>query len=58
MTTNKAKYLERPWLKSYLDGVPSDIEILEESVVDNFNRITEKWKGKTEIGRASCRERV
>jgi len=49
MTTNKAKYLERPWLKSYLDGVPSDIEIPEESVVDNFNRISEKWKGKTAI---------
>ncbi len=49
MSTNKAKYEARPWLKSYLDGVPSDIEILEESVVDNFNRITEKWKGKTAL---------
>lgn len=49
MTTNKAKYEARPWLKFYLDGVPSDIEIPEESVVDNFNRITEKWKGKTAI---------
>jgi Acyl-CoA synthetases (AMP-forming)/AMP-acid ligases II len=49
MSTNKAKYMERPWLKFYLDGVPSDIEILEESVVDNFNRITEKWKGKTAL---------
>jgi len=36
-------------LKFYLDGVPSDIEIPEESVVDNFNRVTEKWKGKTAI---------
>ena len=49
MTTNKAKYEARPWLKFYLDGVPSDIEIPEESVVDNFNRVTEKWKGKTAI---------
>jgi len=49
MSTNKAKYEARPWLKFYLDGVPSDIEILEESVVDNFNRITEKWKGKTAL---------
>lgn len=36
-------------MKFYLDGVPSDIEIPEESVVDNFNRVTEKWKGKTAI---------
>ncbi len=49
MTTNKAKYEARPWLKFYLEGVPSDIEIPEESVVDNFNRITEKWKGKTAL---------
>jgi len=49
MSTNKAKYMERPWLKFYLDGVPSDIEIPEESVVDNFNRISERWKGKTAI---------
>ena len=49
MSTNKAKYEARPWLKFYLDGVPPDIEILEESVVDNFNRITEKWKGKTAL---------
>jgi len=45
----KAKYLERPWLKFYLEGVPSDIEIPEESVVDNFNRITDKWKHKTAL---------
>ncbi|MBC8511444.1 MAG: AMP-binding protein [Dehalococcoidia bacterium] len=41
--------MERPWLKFYLEGVPSDIEIPEESVVDNFNRITDKWKHKTAL---------
>ena len=23
----KAKYLERPWLKSYIEGMPADIDI-------------------------------
>ena len=47
--TTKDKYLERPWLKFYLEGVPADVDIPEESVVDNFNEMTEKWKDRTAI---------
>ena len=47
--SNKAKYLERPWLKYYLKGVPADVDVPEESIVDNFNESTEKWKDKTAI---------
>jgi long-chain acyl-CoA synthetase len=46
---NKAKYDARPWLKWYLPGVPTDIEVEEKSVVDTFNETTEKWKDKTAI---------
>ena len=45
----KAQYLARPWLKYYLKGVPSDVDVPEESVVDNFDRMTDKWKDKTAI---------
>ena len=47
MSTNKAKYMERPWLKFYLKEVPPDIDISEQSVVQTFNEATEKWKNKT-----------
>ena len=46
---NKAKYDAKPWLKWYLPGVPTDIEVEEKSVVDTFNETTEKWKDKTAI---------
>ena len=46
---NKAKYLERPWLKFYLKEVPPDVDIPEQSVVQTFNESTEKWKNKTAI---------
>jgi long-chain acyl-CoA synthetase len=46
---NKAKYDARPWLKWYLPGVPTDIEVEEKSVVDTFNETTDKWKDKTAI---------
>jgi long-chain acyl-CoA synthetase len=46
---NKAQYEARPWIKWYLDGVSPDITVKEESVVDNFNENTEKWKDKTAV---------
>jgi long-chain acyl-CoA synthetase len=46
---NKAAYEAKPWLKWYLEGVPKDITVEEESVVDTFNEVTEKWKDKTAI---------
>jgi long-chain acyl-CoA synthetase len=44
---NKAVYEAKPWLKWYLPGVPKDITVEEQSVVDTFNEVTEKWKDKT-----------
>jgi long-chain acyl-CoA synthetase len=46
---NKAKYEARPWLKWYLPGVPTDVEVEEKSVVDTFDETTDKWKDKTAI---------
>ena len=46
---NKAQYTARPWLKWYLEGVPTDVEVDEKSVVDTFNETTEKWKDKTAV---------
>jgi long-chain acyl-CoA synthetase len=42
-------YEERPWLKFYREGVPPDVEIPEESVVDAFNKATDKWQNKTAL---------
>ncbi len=45
----KGKYLERPWLKFYLDGVPPDVDIPEQSVVETFDAATDRWKDKTAL---------
>ena len=45
----KGKYLERPWLKFYLDGVPPDADIPEQSVVETFDAATDRWKDKTAL---------
>jgi len=42
-------YEERPWLKFYREGVPPDVEIPEESVVETFNKATDKWQNKTAL---------
>jgi len=47
--SNKAVYESRPWLKYYLKGVQSDVEIPQISVVDDFNESTEKWKDRTAL---------
>jgi long-chain acyl-CoA synthetase len=46
---NKAKYEERPWLKFYRKEVQPNVEIPEESVVDMFDKATDKWKDKTAL---------
>jgi long-chain acyl-CoA synthetase len=46
---NKAKYVARPWIKWYREGVSPDVTIEEKSVVDTFNEATEKWKDKTAV---------
>ena len=40
---------ERPWLKSYPDGLPSDIDIPNVSLAQAFDEAAEKWKDKTAI---------
>jgi long-chain acyl-CoA synthetase len=46
---NKALYEAKPWVKWYMKGVAPEIEVEERSVVENFDRTTEKWKDKTAI---------
>lgn len=45
----KSLYVERPWLNSYCEGVPYDIEIAMTSVNELFEEATDKWKNKTAI---------
>ena len=45
----KTKYEERPWLKFYLKDVPADVDIPEQSVVETFDKATDKWKDKTAL---------
>ena len=45
----KTQYEERPWLKFYLPGVPPDVDIPEQSVVETFDEATDKWKDKTAL---------
>jgi len=44
-----AEYEKRPWLKCYPDGVPSDLEIPEKSVIEIIDKAVEKWGDKTSI---------
>jgi long-chain acyl-CoA synthetase len=46
---NKAKYEAKPWIKWYLEGVPTDVTVEEKSVVDTFNETTDKWRDKTAV---------
>jgi long-chain acyl-CoA synthetase len=47
--SNKAKYEARPWLRFYREGLAPDVDIPEQSVVDAFDRATERWKNKTAV---------
>lgn len=42
-------YLERPWLKFYPDGLPSDIQIPRISLTQAFDDAVERWRNKTAI---------
>ncbi len=46
---SKDIYLQRPWIKSYPEGLPPDLEIPEISLAQAFDKATEKWKDKTAI---------
>ena len=45
----KSKYKERPWLKSYPEGVPSDIDVPEKSLPEVFDEAVDKWQDRTAI---------
>ena len=45
----KNKYEERPWLNFYLDKVPPDVAIPEQSVVEVFDAATDRWRDKTAL---------
>jgi len=45
----KTRYESRPWLQFYLEGVPSDVDIPDKSVVQTFDEATEHWKDKTAL---------
>jgi long-chain acyl-CoA synthetase len=48
METNSI-YEQRPWIKSYPEGVPSDVEAPELSISTAFDIATERLKNKTAI---------
>jgi long-chain acyl-CoA synthetase len=45
----KTGYEERPWLKFYSKGVPPDVDIPEQSVVETFDEATDRWANKTAL---------
>ncbi|HUH65298.1 MAG TPA: AMP-binding protein [Syntrophales bacterium] len=45
----KAVYLERPWLSSYLPSSPHAVEVPPISVRDAFDEVTDKWKDRTAL---------
>ncbi|MGD8544586.1 MAG: AMP-binding protein [Candidatus Bathyarchaeota archaeon] len=48
-STTLQKYLGRPWLKWYAEGVPADVEIPEKSIPEMFDDAIKKWGDKTAI---------
>ena len=45
----KALYLQRPWLKSYTEGIPTDMEFPDQSVPHAFDKAAEQWKTRTAL---------
>ena len=42
-------YFSKPWLKSYPNGLPSEIHIPDITVAQTFDEAAHKWKDKTAI---------
>ena len=47
--SQKSGYEERPWLKAYPRGVPTEVEIPLKTVAQAFDEATEKWKNRTAL---------
>jgi len=45
----KSRYYERPWLKYYPEGVPSDIEIPNKSLPQVFDEVADRYSGRDAI---------
>jgi long-chain acyl-CoA synthetase len=45
----KEAYLSKPWLQYYPEGAPTEIEVPETSVPEAFDRMAEKYGGKTAL---------
>jgi long-chain acyl-CoA synthetase len=47
--SGRSIYLQRPWLKHYPEGLPSDLEIPDVSLVQAFDSSVERWGDKTAL---------
>lgn len=47
--STKSLYLERPWLKSYPQGIPPEVDVPVKSLCQAFDEATDKWGNKTAI---------
>ena len=45
----KNAYERKSWLKFYPEGVPHEIEVPKESLIEAFDQSVERWKGKTAL---------
>ena len=45
----KALYMDKPWLKYYPEGVPSEVDIPEISVPEIFDQMADKYASKTAL---------
>lgn len=45
----KALYMDKPWLKYYPEGVPSEVDVPEISVPEIFDQVADKYASKTAL---------
>jgi long-chain acyl-CoA synthetase len=45
----KALYMDKPWLKYYPQGVPSEVDVPEISVPEIFDQVADKYASKTAL---------
>jgi len=45
----KALYMEKPWLKYYPEGVPSEVDVPDISVPEIFDQVADKYASKTAL---------
>ena len=43
------EYERKPWLQAYPKEIPAEIQIPKQSIVEAFDRATEKWAKRTAI---------